>query len=104
MSTAVRQQSPAQPGKVRKSVVENIRSIIARFPVRELDIRRRCARDARFRSVCTDYEEAAAALRYWKKVATEGDRKAEEYSNFLTELESEILDRLDHPASTARHC
>jgi hypothetical protein len=103
MSTAVRQQSPAQPGKVRKSVVENIRSIIARFPERELDIRRRCARDARFRSVCTDYEEAAAALRYWKKATREGDRKDEEYSNFLEELEAEILAQLDHPTANGRH-
>jgi hypothetical protein len=93
-----------RPANLEKSVVEIIRSITARFPERELDIRRRCVCDVQFRSVCADYEEAAAALRYWKKVAREGDRKIEEYSNFLTELESEILDRLDHSASTARHC
>ena len=49
--------------------MECVRSIVARFPQREFDIRRRCALDAQFKSVCADYEEAAAAFRYdWKKV------------------------------------
>ena len=39
--------------------VEEIGSIIARFPQRELEIRRRCGQDPRFASVCKDYEEAA---------------------------------------------
>ena len=75
--------------------MENIRSIVTRFPERELDIRRRCARDAHFRFICTDYEEAATALRYWESVAKEGDRKVEEYANLLSELEVEILGQLD---------
>jgi hypothetical protein len=75
--------------------MEDIRSVVARFPQRELDIRRRCVRDAQFRSVCADYEEAATALRYWEKGATEGDRKVEEYKNFLGELEAEILAQLN---------
>ena len=86
-----------------KGVVENISSIIARLPERELDIRRRCALDEQFRAICTDYEEAATALRYWKKVAWDGDRKVEEYSNFLDELEAEIVEQLDHPITTTRH-
>jgi hypothetical protein len=79
--------------------MEEIRSIVDRFPQRELDIRRRCSHDAHFRSVCTDYEEAAMALRYWQKAAGESDRKVEEYTQFLGELETEILAQLDRPPS-----
>mgnify|MGYP000427530868 CR=1 FL=1 len=75
--------------------MEASQSIIARFPERELDIRRRCARDAQFLAICSDYEEATWALRHWKAVAPEGDPKAAEYRAFLEELESEILERLD---------
>lgn len=82
--------------------MEDVRSIVARFPQRELDIRRCWARDAWFRSVCADYEEAAVALRHWQKVAGEGNRKAEEYANFLGELEAEILAQLDRSASSNR--
>jgi hypothetical protein len=73
----------------------NIHSIVARLPQRELDIRRRCLCDADFKSVCEDYEEAALALCHWQKVAKEGDPKIEEYTNFLGELEAEILTKLD---------
>ncbi len=83
----------------RSREMEEIRSIVARFPQRELDIRRRCSRDARFRSVCMDYEEAAAALRHWQKAAGDGDRKIGEYTQFLGELEAEILAQLDRPPS-----
>lgn len=81
--------------------MEEIRSIVDRFPQREFDIRRRCSHDAHFRSVCADYEEAAAALRHWRKVAREGDRKIAEYTQFLGELEAEILAQLDRPAKSA---
>ena len=76
--------------------MDNIWSLVARFPERELDIRRRYARDVHFRAVCADYEEASTALAYWKKIAKEGDRKLAEYSNLLDELEVEILAQLDH--------
>ena len=82
--------------------MKNIRSIVARFPECELDIRRRCARDARFRAICADYEEAATALRYWQKVAKEGDQKVVDYANFLSELEVEILTQLDRSILNAR--
>jgi hypothetical protein len=73
-----------------------IRSIVARFPQRELEIRRRCIRDAHFKSVCEDYEEAAAALQHWQNVVREGGQKVEEYTNFVGELETEILTKLDN--------
>ncbi len=75
--------------------MEDIRSILARFPMRELEIRRLCARDVRFRSVCRDYEEAAAALRYWRNVSSDYAARIEEYESFLGELEAEILGRLE---------
>lgn len=79
-----------------------ISSIVARFPQRELDIRRRCSRDAHFKSICMDYEEAAAALRHWLKAAGEGDRKVDDYRQFLGELEAEIVAQLDRPTQNAR--
>jgi hypothetical protein len=81
--------------------METIRSIVARFPQRELDIRRRCASDAHFRSICSDYEEAVAALRRWQKTGREGDAKVEEYASFLAELEAEILDQLERCKSSS---
>jgi hypothetical protein len=88
--------------------MEEICSIVARFPQREFDIRRRCARDAHFRSICMDHEEAARALSYWENVAREGDRKkeagrnVEEYANFLGELEAEILAHLNRSILNAQ--
>ena len=88
--------------------MEEIRSIVARFPQRELEIRRRCVCDPRFRSICVDHQEAATALRYWQKVADEGARKkesgrmVEEYVQFLGELESEILTQLESTGAKAR--
>lgn len=86
--------------------MEDIRSIVARFPRRELEIRGRCARDADFRSICTEYEEAATALRHWQKRAKEGakegEQRVEEYTSFLGELEAEILAHLNRAISSAQ--
>ena len=85
--------------------MDRVRTIVARLPQRELEIRRRCQRDPNFRSACEDYEEAASALRHWQKVAqTEGTTheaggKAVEYAKFLDELEAEILGWLNSPGS-----
>lgn len=81
--------------------MEEIRSLVARFPQRELDIRRRCARDAHFRSICADYEEATAALHHWQKVGKGEDRRVAEYAAFVEDLETEILDQLDRAISNA---
>jgi hypothetical protein len=80
--------------------MEEIRSVVARFPLRELDIRRRFTRDADFRSICSDYEEATRALRFWQRAIREGGegaQKAEEYHRLLGELEYEILAHLSRP-------
>jgi hypothetical protein len=94
--------------ETRVRAMEGIRAIVTRLPQRELDIRRRCARDADFRSICMDYEEATRALRYWQKVAQTGDRKkeadrnVEEYKSLVDELEAEILANLNR--SNAQQC
>ncbi|MET4020346.1 hypothetical protein [Bradyrhizobium sp. S3.2.12] len=81
--------------------MEEFRSIVARFPQREFDIRRRYAQDASFRAICADYQEATRALRHWRQAAKEGNpegqRRAEEYNNLVIELEQEVLEHLDHP-------
>ncbi|MEK9283034.1 hypothetical protein MTR72_25965 [Bradyrhizobium sp. ISRA442] len=81
--------------------MEEFRSIVARFPQRELDIRRRFGRDASFRSICSDYEEATKALRHWQKTLEEADperdRRVKEYNHLLVELEEEILAYLSRP-------
>jgi hypothetical protein len=88
--------------------MEDIRSIAARLPQHAFSIRRRFARDAHFRSICMDYEEAARALKYWQKVAQEGDRKkeadrnVEEYASLLGELEAEILADLNRSISNVQ--
>lgn len=70
---------------------ENLNSILARFPQYELDIRRRCACDEGFRSICTDYQEASAALRYWQNSCEKGNQNALYYESFVRELETEIF-------------
>ncbi len=80
--------------------MQDIRSILARFPDRELEIWRRCASDAHFRSVCLDYEEATVALRRWRRAGEKNDRRIEEYTDFIAELETEILSFLDRAATS----
>ncbi|MCF3935367.1 hypothetical protein L1787_18390 [Acuticoccus sp. M5D2P5] len=77
---------------------DSIRSIVERFPERELELYRRCARDARFRAVCADYEEASAALLRWQNVPATGPGRVDEYRHLLAELEVEILAQLERPA------
>jgi hypothetical protein len=67
---------------------------LERFPVREFEIRRICARDAEFRSICEDHEAAVAALRHWARVGGHEVREAE-YSRLADEIADEILARLD---------
>jgi len=75
--------------------MEEIRSVMACFPQRELDIRRCVIRDASFRAICSDYEEAVRARDHWQKIAREGDIEGErivkDYNNLLSELEEEIV-------------
>jgi hypothetical protein len=85
---------------MRDRALEEIFSIVTRFPQREFEIRRRCMDDADFKSICANYEEAAAALRHWQKVGKEGDRRVKDYADIIGELEAEILGQLERPSSS----
>lgn len=79
--------------------MDGFRAIIDRLPQRELDIRRCLVRDASFRAICSDYDEAMSARDRWKQAARQGDsegqRIAEDYNNLLVELEEEIVSYLN---------
>jgi hypothetical protein len=83
--------------------MEGFQAIVDRLPRRELDIRRCLARDASFKAICSDYEEAVRAREHWQQAATRGDsegqRIAEDYNKLLVELEEEILAYLDRSRS-----
>jgi hypothetical protein len=72
-------------------------SIVGRFPERELEIRRLCARDPEFRAICDDYEEAVAAYGRWQEVGPASAARAEDYRVLAEELAAEILAALDRP-------
>ena len=92
---------------IRMSAMGEIRSILKRLPLRELEIRRLCALDTGFGSICADYEEASEALCYWQTVDEKGTRQPDiqvigEYRELLGELEAEILTRLDQALTNLR--
>lgn len=76
-------------------MASNIAAVVTRFPLRELEIRRRCARDQKFREICEDYGEALQALRQWEGAGPAGITRANDYRQMLEELEAEILGILD---------
>jgi hypothetical protein len=82
-------------------IMEEFRAIVTRFPLRELDIRRCFNRDAQFRAICADYDEAVKALRRWQQAAKDGDRegsrKAADYERLVAELEAEALVHMNRP-------
>ncbi|RYH07795.1 hypothetical protein [Tropicimonas sp. IMCC6043] len=68
-------------------------ALVERFPERELEILRLCARDTEFRYVCEDYEAAVKALRHWQSVDTNALRVVE-YRQLAGEIADEITERL----------
>ena len=75
----------------------NVTAIVTRFPLRELEIRRRCARDPKFAEVCEDYGEALQALRRWEGAGPAGATRTEDFRRIVDELEAEFLANLDSP-------
>jgi hypothetical protein len=69
-------------------------ALIARFPTRELEIRRLCAQDEEFRCASDDYEVAVKALEHWEHVEPNAAR-ASEYRQLTEELAVEIAELLD---------
>lgn len=67
-----------------------LESLERRFPERAGAIRHRMQDDSAFRELCTDYEEAAAALDYWQSPPQRSEAKTREYRDLLAELAAEI--------------
>ena len=61
-----------------------------RFPGREGAIRRRMSNDPSFREMCQDFEDASAALDYWRSAPQRAAGRASEYRDLVSELETEI--------------
>ena len=72
-------------------MASKIAAVVTRFPLRELEIHRLCARDPKFEEICEDYDEALQALRHWEGAGPAGATQAEDYRRILDELEAEIL-------------
>ena len=78
-----------------------IGDLAARFPLRDLEVRRHYDHDAEFRQICDDYDEALTALRRWQEA--KDDVKTDEYRKLSAELEAEILAILDDPRGRRAH-
>ncbi|WP_424753262.1 hypothetical protein [Methylobacterium sp.] len=68
--------------------------ILSRFPADELAIHRLYARDAAFRGICSDYEEAIAAIAYWR----DDPMRVEDFRRLATEIEEELAEFLKRGA------
>jgi hypothetical protein len=80
--------------------MQAIDGVVGRFPEHELAIRRRCANDATFRSICADHVEATRALAYWRSARPFSNATISQYGTLVRELEGEIA-RLLREAETS---
>ena len=64
----------------------DLATVIRRFPLHELSIRRLYVRMPEFRSLCEDFSTAKCALERWR----DDDRKASEFQHLCEEIEAEI--------------
>jgi hypothetical protein len=82
--------------------VSKLAAAASRFPGRELEIYRLCARDPEFLSVCEDLADASAALEHWQALGARAARRADEYRALVGELAAVVLAGLATPPR-ARH-
>jgi hypothetical protein len=75
--------------------VSKLAATVQRFPDRELEIRRLCARDPDFLTVCEDLDDALKACGHWQTMGARAAGRAEEYRVFAEELAAEILSALN---------
>lgn len=72
-----------------------IEALVRRFPDRANRIRRLHAADAKFGAICEDYADALRALHHWQTADQASQKRVEEYSRLVKELEDEALGALD---------
>ncbi len=68
-------------------------TVIERFPMQELAIRRQYASDPDFREACEDYVTASRSLNRWQA----DEAKAAEFQTIIEEIEQEITEYLERP-------
>lgn len=69
--------------------------LIALYPNRASEIRKRAIRDPLFRSACQDYCDAHGALQKWRASgSTISDERVAEFARIVKEIETEIADLL----------
>ena len=70
---------------------------IEQFPEHQSSLERLWDVNASFQSLCDDYQDCAAALKYWQLSAGEEAREyRDEYAALVVELEEEILCYLEN--------
>ena len=79
--------------------VRSVEALARRFPRRELALYRLYGKDADFRSLCDDWLEAAEACERWQAAGGAKASKAAEYRLLESEIETEILQRLEQEGS-----
>ncbi len=79
----------------------HIAAVVRRFPGHELAIRRLFQRDATFREICADYDDALRALQHWQSAGGPTDPRAEQYRELVNDLEGEIASLLERSGRSA---
>jgi hypothetical protein len=74
--------------------------LLDRFPEERQALRRLFQESLSFQSLCNDYRECLAALQNWQQsTSEEAPAWREEYANLLLELEQEVRQYLENPAT-----
>ena len=76
------------------TVVKCVDALARLFPSDELTLYRLYAKDPNFHSLCDDWLEAAEACKRWQAAGRSNAEKAAEYRLLASEIETEILQRL----------
>ena len=71
-------------------------NLIKRFPNRKETIKRLFKESENFKAICEDYRKCSEALHHWNEsAADEAPARRDEYTAFLLDLETEILQSLN---------
>jgi hypothetical protein len=77
------------------TINSQLEAIKERWPEQKDDILALYYKDAKFRAICDDYYLSLQYLNKFKKEFSEKLETIEEYEKILTELETELQDRID---------